>query len=101
LLPSSNSLAIVVLVSFVESFVSLEVLSLIVGVSDPLLAFLFEKIFLRKKEGKGREWLEGNSQMGQTGKKRWLPLEANPEVMNQVPRGGHRIHCSVVPWGLC
>jgi hypothetical protein len=28
-------------------------------------------------------------------------LEANPEVMNQVPRGGHRIHCSVVPWGLC
>jgi hypothetical protein len=101
LLPSSNALAVVVLVSFVESFVSPEVLSLIVGVSDPLLAFLFEKFFLRKREGKGREWLEGNSQMGQTGKKRWLPLEANPEVMNQVPRGGHFIHCSVVPWGLC
>lgn len=51
LLPSSNGLAIVVLVSFVESFVSPEVVSLIVAVADPLLAFLSEK-----KGRKGSGW---------------------------------------------
>jgi hypothetical protein len=68
LLPSSNALAVVVLVSFVESFVSPEVLSLIVGVSDPLLAFLFEKFFLRKREGKGREWLGGTARWDRPGR---------------------------------
>jgi hypothetical protein len=50
LLPSSNAFAIVLLVSFVESFVSPEVLSLIIAVSDPLLAFVFEK---KGREGSG------------------------------------------------
>lgn len=49
-LPSSNAFAIVLLVSFVESFVAPEVLSLIVAVSDPLLAFFFEK---KGREGSG------------------------------------------------
>jgi hypothetical protein len=50
LLPSSNALAIVMLASFVESFVSPEVLSLIVAVSDPLLALFFLK---KGREGSG------------------------------------------------
>jgi hypothetical protein len=50
LLPSSNALAVVLLVYFVENFVSPEVLSLIVAVSDPLLDFLFEK---KEREGSG------------------------------------------------
>ncbi len=42
--------SVVLLVYFVENFVSPEVLSLIVAVSDPLLDFLFEK---KEREGSG------------------------------------------------